>query len=203
MMKNNIFVIIVLVCVTALISGCGTKVKRTEIDQTIDLSGRWNDSDSRFVSEEMIRDCLGRPWLNKFDEKNKRVPIVIVGTIVNRSHEHINAQLFTKDLEKAFINSSLVNVVASNQERLEIRDERMDQQQGGMTNEQTIKPNKEETGADLILQGTINSVKDEIKGKYVILYQVNLELIDITNNQKVWIGEKEIKKQVKKSKFSL
>lgn len=203
MMKKNIFVVIVLVCVTALISGCGTKVKRTEVDQTIDLSGRWNDSDSRFVSEEMIRDCLGRPWLNKFDEKNKRVPIVIVGTIVNRSHEHINAQLFTKDLEKAFINSSLVNVVASNQERLEIRDERTDQQQGGMTNEQTIKPNKEETGADLILQGTINSVKDEIKGKYVILYQVNLELIDITNNQKVWIGEKEIKKQVKKSKFSL
>ncbi|MBU1086691.1 MAG: penicillin-binding protein activator LpoB [Candidatus Omnitrophica bacterium] len=202
-MKNNIFAVITLVCALSLVSGCGTKVKRTEIDQAIDLSGRWNDTDSRFVSEEMIRDCLDRPWLNKFDEKNKRNPTVIIGTIVNRSHEHINAQLFTKDLEKAFINSSMVNVVASDQERQEIRDERMDQQQGGMTNQATIKPNKEETGADLILQGTINSVKDEIKGKYVILYQVNLELIDITTNQKVWIGEKEIKKQVKKSKFSL
>ncbi|MFH1061716.1 MAG: penicillin-binding protein activator LpoB [Candidatus Omnitrophota bacterium] len=202
-MKKNIFAVVALVCVVALISGCGTKVKRTAVDQTIDLSGRWNDSDSRFVSEEMIRDCLDRPWLNKFDEKNKRNPTVIVGTIVNRSSEHINSQLFTKDLEKAFINSAMVNVVASDQQRQEIRDERKDQQQSGMTNEQTIKPNKEETGADLILQGTINSVKDEIKGQYVILYQVNLELIDITTNQKVWIGEKEIKKQVKKSKFSL
>ncbi|MBU1042796.1 MAG: penicillin-binding protein activator LpoB [Candidatus Omnitrophica bacterium] len=202
-MKKNIFTVVALVCVLGLISGCGTKVKRTEVDQTIDLSGRWNDSDSRLVSEEMIRDCLDRPWLNKFDEKNRRNPTVIIGTIMNRSSEHINSQLFTKDLEKAFINSAMVNVVASDQERQEIRGERQDQQQSGMTNQATIKPNKEEIGADLILQGTINSVTDEIKGKYVILYQVNLELVDITNNQKVWIGEKEIKKQVKKSKFSL
>jgi uncharacterized protein (TIGR02722 family) len=186
-----------------LISGCGAKVKRTEVDQTIDLSGRWNDSDSRMVSEEMIRDCLDRPWLNKFNEKSNRNPTVIVGTVVNRSHEHINSQLFTKDLEKAFINSAMVNVVASRDEREEIRDERTDQQEGGMTSEQTIKPGRMETGADFMLKGTINSIKDETKGKYVILYQVNLELIDITTNQKVWIGEKEIKKQVKKSKFSL
>jgi penicillin-binding protein activator len=202
-MKKNIFAVVALVCLFGLISGCGTKVKRTAVEQTIDLSGRWNDSDSRLVSEEMIKDCLGRPWLNKFDEQNKRNPAIIVGTIVNRSSEHINSQLFTKDLEKAFINSAMVSVVASDQERQEIRDERKDQQQSGMTNETTIKPNKEETGADLIIQGTINSVKDEIKGQYVILYQVNLELVDITTNQKVWIGEKEIKKQVKKSKFSL
>jgi len=202
-MRKNIFAVVALICVFGLISGCGAKVKRTEIDKAIDLSGRWNDTDSRLVSEEMIRDCLDRPWLNKFDEKNKRNPTVIVGTIMNRSSEHINSQLFTKDIEKAFINSSMVNVVASDQERQEIRDERTDQQKSGMTNESTIKQNKYEVGADLILQGVINSVIDEIKGKYVVLYQVNLELIDITTNQKVWIGEKEIKKQVKKSKFSL
>ena len=202
-MRKNIFAVVMLVCALGLISGCGAKVKRTKIDKVIDLSGRWNDSDSRLVSEGMIRDCLDRPWLNKFDEKNKRNPTVIIGTIMNRSSEHINSQLFTKDIEKAFINSSMVNVVASDQERKEIRAERTDQQQSGMTNESTIKQNKQEVGADLILQGTINSVKDEIKGKYVILYQVNLELVNITTNQKVWIGEKEIKKQVKKSKFSL
>jgi hypothetical protein len=45
----------------ALILGCaGPKVKRTEVDETIDLSGRWNDTDSRLVAEEMIQDCLSR-----------------------------------------------------------------------------------------------------------------------------------------------
>jgi len=201
-MQKGIAIVVVL-CMFCVVSGCGAKVKRTEIDQTIDLSGRWNDSDSRMVSEEMIRDCLDRPWLNKFNEKNSgQTPVVIVGTVVNRSHEHINSELFTKDLEKAFINSAMVNVVASKEEREEIREERISQQEG-LTAKETITPFGEETGADFMIKGTINSVKDEVKGKYVILYQVNLELIDLTNNQKVWIGEEEIKKVVKKSKFSL
>ncbi len=32
-----------------LISCAGPSVKRTEVDETIDLSGRWNDTDSRLV----------------------------------------------------------------------------------------------------------------------------------------------------------
>ena len=60
-----------------------------------------------------------------------------------------------------------------------------------------------ETGADYMLIGSLNSVKDAKKNQYVILYQVNLELVDISTNQKVWIGQKEIKKVVTNPKFSL
>ena len=202
-MRKFMAVMLGVIFAASIVSGCGGRtVKRTEIDKTIDLSGRWNDSDSRLVSEEMIKDCLGRPWVNKFDEVNKRAPVVIVGTVINRSHEHINSELFTKDLEKSLINSGLVKFVANKQEREEIREERQNQQEG-LTDKETVKPIGFESGADFMLQGSINSVKDEVKGKYVILYQVNLELIDLTTNQKVWIGEKEIKKYVKKSAFSL
>lgn len=202
-MQKKLFVFVSLIVGISLIAGCaGGTVKRTAVDKTIDLSGRWNDSDSRLVAEEMIKDCLKKPWLNKFAEKNEREPVVIVGTVINRSHEHINSQIFTKDLEKSLLNSGLVKFVASKQEREEIREERSAQQEG-LTAQETIKPFGQETGADFMLKGSINSVKDELKGKYVILYQVNLELINLTNNQKVWIGEKEIKKYVKKSKFSL
>jgi len=194
--------VIGLIVVLGLVSGCGRGVKRYGVDKTIDLSGRWNDTDSRLVAEEMIKDCLMRPWINRFDEKNDREPVVIVGTVVNRSHEHINSQVFTKDLEMTLLNSGQVKFVASKKERQEVRDER-DSQQKGYTDEETIKATGLETGADFMLKGSINSVKDEIKGKYVILYQVNLELIDLTNNQKVWIGQKEIKKFVKKGKFTL
>ncbi|MFH1460608.1 MAG: penicillin-binding protein activator LpoB [Candidatus Omnitrophota bacterium] len=201
-MRKRVTVLVAVVLILGVVAGCGTKVKRTEIDKTIDLSGRWNDTDSRLVSEEMIKDCLSKPWINKFQEKMSKDPVVIVGTIVNRSHEHINAQLFTKDLEKSLVNSVQVNVVASKQEREEIREERTNQGEG-FTTEDTIKADGNEIGADYMLQGSINSVKDEVKGKYVILYQVNLELINLSSNQKVWIGEKEIKKYVKKSSFSL
>ena len=184
--------------------GCSStpKVTRTDVEKTIDLSGRWNDTDARLVAEEMIKDCLGRPWINKFNEKISRNPVVIVGTVVNRSSEHINSQLFISELEKNLLNSGKVTFVTDRQERNDVRDERNDQQSSGETDPATIKPKGKETGADFMIQGSVNSVVDEIKGKFAVLYQVNLELIDLTNNQKVWIGQKEIKKLVERSQYS-
>ena len=202
MYKFKIFFVFLL-GLSVFIAGCArVSVKRMETDKIVDVSGSWNDTDSRLVAEEMISDCLKRPWLNKFNETNNADPVIIVGTIINRSHEHINSRLFTKNLEKSLLNSGLIKFVASRTEREEIREER-DSQQEGYTQRETVTSKGNETGADYMLEGSINSVKDEIKGNYVILYQVNLELIDLGTNQKVWIGQKEIKKQVKKSKFSL
>ena len=188
-----------------MIAACasGPEVKRKEVDETIDLSGRWNDTDSRMVAEEMIKDCLGRPWITKFSQKHGgNAPVVIVGTVRNRSHEHINTQVFTKNLEKALINSGLVDFVASKSERKELREEKKDQA-SGYTSTKTAKSLTDEIGADFMLKGSINSIKDAIKGTYVILYQVNLELIEIETNRKAWIGEKQIKKLVKRSKHKL
>ena len=200
---NRISIISGIFLSAVFFSGCSSapKVTRTNVDKTIDLSGRWNDTDSRLVAEEMIKDCLGRPWINTFHEKISRDPVVIIGTVVNRSAEHINSELFIKDLEKNLLNAGKVIFVANRQERSDIRDERNDQQ-SGETDPSTVKPKGKETGADFIIQGSINSVADEIKGKYAILYQVNLELVDLTNNRKVWIGQKEIKKLVERSQYT-
>ncbi|MBT8341666.1 MAG: penicillin-binding protein activator LpoB, partial [Desulfatitalea sp.] len=57
--------------------------------------------------------------------------------------------------------------------------------------------------ADYMLKGAINTITDRVEGKEVRYYQVNLELIDIESNRKVWIGDKKIKKLVKQSRFGL
>jgi uncharacterized protein (TIGR02722 family) len=191
-----------MVMILLLISCAGPSVKRTEVDETIDLSGRWNDTDSRLVSEEMIADCLNRPWLQNYQAKSQgNMPTVIVGTVKNQSYEHINTQVFIKDLERALINSGRVRFVASKDERIELRQEKADQQQG-FTDPGTQKSMYKEVGADYMLQGSINAIKDEIKGEYVMLYQVNLELVHLETNLKAWIGQKEIKKVVKRSRLS-
>ena len=196
--KNLLMIVLVL-----LLGACaGPSVKRTDVDEVIDLSGRWNDTDSRFVSEEMILDCLQRPWLDRFMARDPgKLPEVIVGTVKDRSYEHINTQVFIKDLERALINSGRVQFVASKDERPELREEKADQQYG-FTSPETQKSMYKEVGADYMLQGSINSIKDEIKGKYVMLYQVNLELIDLETHLKAWIGQKEIKKLVKRGRYS-
>ena len=122
------------------ITGCGTtKVSRVDVGKTIDLSGRWNDSDARMVSEGLIKDCLSNPWLDKFGKANGKNPTVIVGTVLNNSSEHINPAVFVKSLEQNLINSGKVVFVVSKDERVEVRDERSDQQKG-FTEPSTIKP---------------------------------------------------------------
>lgn len=179
-----------------------TQVHRVAVDRPIDLSGQWNDYDATLVSHEMIADCLDRPWLHEYVKVHQQEPVVIVGDIVNRTDEHVNVQVFVKDLEKELLNSGKVDFVASADERLGVRREREDQQQG-LTDPSTIKPVGFEHGADYMLIGSLNSVRDMAKGKFAILYQVNLELIDLTTNKKVWMGQKEIKKFVEQKRFAL
>ena len=177
--------------------GCSTKVSRVAPDSVMDITGKWNDTDSRLVAEEMINDCLGQRWLVAFEVKNQR-PVVIVGKVVNRSHEHINTQTFIKNLERTLINSGKVDFVASVDERDQIRDERDSQE--GNASVQTAKVQHEETGADLMLIGSINTIVDQEGKEAVVYYQTNLELIEIQTNRKVWIGEKQVKKYVERSK---
>jgi len=195
--KTYLVVAILLVVFTG---GCAsTTVERVKPEEAIDLSGRWNDTDSRLVAEEMIKDLVSRPWLDNFVEKNKKQPTVIVGTVVNRSHEHISVQTFTKDLERELTNSGQVQFVASKGEREEIREERTEQMIHAT--EETAKGVGKEIGADYMLKGVLNTIQDEEKGTKVVYYQINLEMIDIESNVKVWLGDKKIKKVVEKRRF--
>lgn len=182
-----------------MLSGCAKSVKRVDTGEVIDLSGRWNDTDSRLVSEEMIKDALDRPWLENYRTGRGKLPVVIVGTVKNLSHEHINVQTFVKDLERSLINSGRVEFVAAKGEREELREERKDQ--AVHSAEETAKAMGEETGADFMLKGSINTIMDKVEGKAVMFYQVNLELMDLQSNKKVWIGDKKIKKLIKRSRI--
>ncbi|HEY9050651.1 MAG TPA: penicillin-binding protein activator LpoB [Gammaproteobacteria bacterium] len=182
---------------TVGLSACNPKVTRVSSDTVTDLSGNWNDTDSRLVSEEMIQDVLSRPWLGRFQQKNNKAPTVIVGTVRNLSHEHINTRTFIRDLEKSLINSGEVDFVASANERGEIRDERRDQDLHAK--EETRKAMGQETGADFMLQGSINTIIDAVSGEQARFYQIDLTLIDLESNRKVWVGQKKIKKTVEKS----
>ena len=49
-----------------------------------------------------------------------------------------------------------------------------------------------------MLQGTINSIVDQDKKQKVIFYQIDMELTNVESNEKVWIGDKKIKKLIDK-----
>ena len=196
---------IIFICAAMMgLSGCkkGATVERVDTASTTDLSGAWNDTDSRLVAQEMIQDVLSRPWLTRFSKTKKgAVPAVIIGRVRNLSHEHINTRTFVSDMEKALINSGEVDFVASSTERQEIRSERSDMDIHA--SDATRKEAGQEQGADFMLQGTINTIIDAVAGKHVRFYQVDLTLIDLNNNRKVWVGQKKIKKAVARDSYRL
>jgi penicillin-binding protein activator len=163
----------------------------------VDLSGDWNDTDSRLVAEEMIKDVLNRPWLSHYQLANKKEPDLIVGTVRNRTSEHIATIAFIKNLERELLNSGKISFVANKEERTEIREERADQQENASP--ESMKKFQQESGADFMLRGDITSIIDKEGGESVKYYQVNLELVNIETNKKVWSGEKKIKKLVSQS----
>ena len=183
--------------ITLLVSACGTQVKRVDVDESIDLSGAWNDTDSRMVSDEMITDMLERPWVKNYSRKHNSLPAVIVGEVRNLSHAHIIVRTFVADIERAMVNSGQVNFVASSTERKEIRDERKEQDINA--SDATRNAMGQEMGADFMLKGSINTIID-MEGKTQLrYYQVDLTLISLADNRKVWLGQKKIKKLVKNS----
>ena len=186
---------------SVLFTSCGPKleVKRVESNTVADVSGHWNDVDAQMVSKEMINQMFEGAWLNKFKEKNDRDPVLIVGRVGNKTSEHINTEVFTKEIEKVCINSGLVEFVASSSERDELRQERIEQQSNASM--ETTKQIGNETGADFMLKGVVSSIEDAIDGKKVIYYQTNMELVNIETNKKVWVGDKKIKKFVSRGKW--
>lgn len=177
-------------------SSCSRKVTRIDPSEQVDISGRWNNTDSRLAAEELTQQILGERWVNDHQKNhNGERPVVIVGFITNKSHEHIDAETFMKDIEQSFIRSQKVRLVQGGQKREELRAERADQQSNAT--QSSMKKFGMEQGADYILQGSINSIVDSHKSQKVVYYQINLELSNIETNEIVWIGDKKIAKYVK------
>jgi uncharacterized protein (TIGR02722 family) len=189
---------LVAVAVLVALAGCAEqKVSRREAGEQIDLSGKWNDTDSQLVSKESIDDAMTFPWASNFQKQKGRNPVVVAFGVKNRTSELINTQTFMKDLERAFLRSGRVDVVADRDQRAELREERADQQGGFTANPAKIG---KEVGADFVLTGTLNDIKDRDGSQELVFYQANLELVNVETNQKVWIGDKKIKKLIPKGK---
>lgn len=194
---KKLMAVLALLAVAIIFASCaGTTVQRVATDTVTDLSGRWNDTDSQLVSEQMVKEMLEKPWLRRFLKQKGVEPRVIVGTIMNKTDEHIEIDTFRKDIENQLTNSGDVKFVASKSEREEIRDERADMQE--YSSDKTKKSFKKEIAADYMLKGVLTSIVDQISGKKAIFYEIDLELWNTETNEKEWVGQKKIKKIIDK-----
>ena len=110
-MRTSTYKFILAAALGLTLTNCGTQtVTRVSETNVTDLSGRWNETDSRLTAEEITAELMDHSWYSTFASENAgKKPVLIVGLITNKSHEHIEAETFSKDIEKAIINSGTVS----------------------------------------------------------------------------------------------
>ncbi|HVH40512.1 MAG TPA: penicillin-binding protein activator LpoB [Gemmatimonadaceae bacterium] len=193
---------LMLVVAALAVSACGIKrVSRVDPTSVTDLSGKWNDTDSRLVANELIGQSLGAPWVREWSAANGgAAPTIIVGEFRNRTLEHIAVGTFVRDLERAYITSGTVRVVASAEERQEVRGERADQQVNATAD--TRARVAREQGARFMLQGDVQAIEDSEGREKIVFYQVDATLIDLESNAKVWVGQHKMKKYIQRRRLT-
>lgn len=178
-----------------IVTSCQRSVTRISPDTQIDLSGRWNDSDSRMVAEKMIHDLFESEKFKEYAKENGKKPTLIVGLIKNKTSEHIEPGNYIKKFEMAIYNANFAELVESDEFRDKLRQERAEQQD--FADPATMAKWGREIGADLMLFGEMTSETDTYNKKRVVNYITTLYLSDIETNKRVWYGQHEIKKMVK------
>lgn len=190
MLSRTFLLLTVLVFVS-----CARTVTRVSPDTQIDLSGRWNDTDSRKVADQMIYDLFDSDSFKKYAASRDKKPVIVVGTIRNKTAEHIDADNFVKKFEVVIHNSGVADLVESSAFRDKLRVERLEQRE--FADPSTVKEMGREIGADLMLFGEITSETDAYNNRRVVNYITTLFLTDVETNRRVWYGQNEIKKFVK------
>jgi penicillin-binding protein activator len=182
-----------LVCIAAV--SCAHSVSRIDPSTEVNLSGRWNDSDSRMVADKMIADLMNSERFKEYAKTKGSKPAIIIGLVKNKTSEHIDADNYIKKLEAAIFNANIANLVENDEFRDKLRVERAQQQE--YADSKTVAEWGKETGADLMLFGEMTSETDVYNKDRVTNYITTLFLTDMETNQRVWYGQQEIKKRVR------
>lgn len=191
-MKNSIGLFLLTLFIY---SSCARSVSRVSPDQSIDLSGRWNDSDSRQVANKMINELMASEKFKEYAKASGKKPAIIVGLVRNKTSEHIDSDNYIKKIELAIYNSGVAELVESATFRDKLREERAQQQD--FASAATMSKWGEEVGADLMLFGEMTSETDTYNKKRVVNYITTLFLTDMETNKRIWYGQEEIKKFIK------
>ena len=200
--KSTLIKIMALLLSLLFFISCSSTVRVSRLgdDDIYDLSGGWNDADINIVTKALVDSSLSANWITQYRVRKGSNPVVVVGTILNRSSEHIDTSIIAKKFEMALINTNQVDMVADIDFRDQLREEREGQQ--FYASEETAVALGREIGADFILQGAVRTVVDQVAGKTVRTYYVSAELIDIETSRKVWVEEKSVRKLIKQAKYT-
>jgi penicillin-binding protein activator len=200
-MKNTMISLFAAALVLSL-TACGHRdYVRGDYDENVNeanlLTDKWSESDMQRVAKDLVASALRHDAI----ANAKRPPIVMVTKLQNKTSEQIDTQSITDMLTVELQNSGKVQFI--DKAAREDMAEEYEYQGGGSVSRETQKKKGSQVGADLILNGRLDSIVQQAGKDKSVYYKVTLNMTNLSTGLIVWTDQKQIRKLYKKQHVGL
>lgn len=193
---------ICLLLVTAYFQGCGPKAfVKGQYDSNVEdpnlLTDKWSESDMQKVVAELVASATNHPVVRNA----KRPPIVMVTRLQNKTSEHIDTQSITDMFQVELMRNGSVQFV-DRAARDDIAEE-YDYQASGMVSRETQRGAGQQVGADLIMNGRVDSIVQQAGRDKTVFYKITMNMTNLSTGLIVWTDHKQIRKIFRKRRVGI
>lgn len=201
-MKSAIQLVLVCAFILTGLVACGPRqFVKGQYDENIDnpnlLTDKWSESDMQAAVKDLVSAAVSNPAI----ANAKRPPIVMVTRLQNKTSEVIDTQSITDMFQVELQNSGKVAFI-DKAAREDMASE-YDYEGSGMVSRETQKSKGGQVGADLIMNGRLDSIVQEAGRDKTIYYKLTMNMTNLKTGLIVWTGQKQLRKMFKKQRVSL
>jgi uncharacterized protein (TIGR02722 family) len=197
----NKFVLTTLAATALVLTSCGPKAfvkgEYDNVENENNLDDQWSETDMQKVVKDLVGSMVQHPIISNA----KKRPIVMVTNLQNKTNEHIDTQSVMDMVRVDLQNSGRVAFV-DKEAREDVANE-YNYQNSGMVNDETKKGPGGQIGADLIVNGRLDSIVKEVGKDKTVYYKITLNISNLKTNIIEWTGYKELRKKYKKRSVGL
>lgn len=161
------------------------------------MNDQWSETDMQAAVKMMVDSMVGHTSI----ANAKKMPIVIVTNLQNKTSEHIDTQNIMDMVRVDLTNSGKVQFV-DKEAREDISNE-YSYQNSGIVSEETKKAPGGQIGADFIINGRLDSIVQEVGKDKSVYYKLTLNLTNLKTGVITWTNYKQIRKTFKKKSVGL
>jgi uncharacterized protein (TIGR02722 family) len=158
------------------------------------LTDKWSESDMQNAVKDLVAAAVANPNI----ANAKRPPIVMVTRLQNKTSEVIDTQSITDMFQVELQNSGKVAFV--DKAAREDMAEEYDYQASGMVSRESQKSKGGQIGADLIMNGRLDSIVQEAGRDKTVYYKLTMNMTNLKTGLIVWTGQKQMRKVFKKQR---
>ena len=178
---------------TIFVASCANKTfKNGSYDSDVTrenlLNDRWSETDMQQAVKTMVS------GINKSSAVAyaKRRPTIVITSLQNKTSEHIDTQSIMDMLRVELSQSGRVQFI-DKAARQDILDE-YDYHASGTVSQSTLKSRGQQIGADLILNGRMDSIVQQVGSKKTVYYKLTLNMTNLSTGIIEWTDHKQFRK---------